>query len=48
MLTELDWTHKFEHKTAEGFSLDLVVPDSKQAIKVDGPSHFLPRVVTSD
>jgi very-short-patch-repair endonuclease len=41
MLREMGWSHSFEHETAEGFSLDLAQPESKLAIEVDGPSHYL-------
>jgi len=41
MLREMGWSHEFEHVTSEGFSLDLAVPESKEAVEVDGPFHFL-------
>eukprot|EP00634_Sargassococcus_sp_CCMP2135_P003292 CAMPEP_0198650604 /NCGR_PEP_ID=MMETSP1467-20131203/5093_1 /TAXON_ID=1462469 /ORGANISM="unid. sp., Strain CCMP2135" /LENGTH=153 /DNA_ID=CAMNT_0044386461 /DNA_START=1 /DNA_END=459 /DNA_ORIENTATION=- len=41
MLEELGWKHTFEYETDEGLSLDLAEPDSKRAIEVDGPSHYL-------
>eukprot|EP00634_Sargassococcus_sp_CCMP2135_P002062 CAMPEP_0198674468 /NCGR_PEP_ID=MMETSP1467-20131203/97930_1 /TAXON_ID=1462469 /ORGANISM="unid. sp., Strain CCMP2135" /LENGTH=271 /DNA_ID=CAMNT_0044411363 /DNA_START=1 /DNA_END=816 /DNA_ORIENTATION=+ len=41
MLQELGWNHTFEYVTEEGFSLDLAEPDSKRAIEVDGPPHYL-------
>ncbi|MEM7515755.1 MAG: RAP domain-containing protein [Planctomycetota bacterium] len=41
MLEQMGWSHTFEYVTVEGFSLDLAQPDSKQAIEVDGPYHFL-------
>ena len=41
LLEQMGWSHTFEHVTREGFSLDLAQPDSKRAIEVDGPSHFL-------
>ena len=41
MLTQMGWVHTFEHETAEGFSLDLAQPESKLAVEVDGPSHYL-------
>jgi len=31
----------------EGFSLDLAQPDSKRAIEVDGPSHYLKGATSS-
>ena len=37
----MGWVHTFEHKTAEGFSLDLAQPQSKLAIEVDEPWHYL-------
>ena len=41
MLRQMGWNHSFKHETAEGFSLDLAQPESKLAVEVDGPSHFL-------
>jgi len=41
MLEHIGWSHTFEHVTVEGLSLDLAQPDSKRAIEVDGPSHYL-------
>ena len=41
MLKQMGWVHALEHETAEGFSLDLAQPESKLAIEVDGPSHYL-------
>jgi len=41
MLRQMGWNHSFEHETAEGFSLDLAQPESKLAVEVDGPSHYL-------
>ena len=41
MLKEIGWTHEFEHVTEEGFSLDLAVAESKEAVEVDGPFHFV-------
>ena len=46
MLTEMGWIHNFEYETAEGLSLDLADPETRKAIEVDGPSHYL-RDVTS-
>ena len=33
--------HVFEHRTAEGLSLDMARPDERRAVEVDGPSHYL-------
>jgi len=41
MMKQMGWVHTFEHETAEGFSLDLAQPESKLAVEVDGPSHYL-------
>ena len=41
MLRQLDWVHTLKHETVEGFSLDLAQPESKLAVEVDGPSHYL-------
>mmetsp|Transcript_25318 Transcript_25318/g.81901 ORF Transcript_25318/g.81901 Transcript_25318/m.81901 type:complete len:551 (-) Transcript_25318:1772-3424(-) len=41
MLEELGWTHTSEYVTDEGLSLDVAQTGTKQAIEVDGPSHFL-------
>ena len=41
MLEQMGWVHTFEHETAEGFSLDLAQPESKLAVEVDGPTHYL-------
>ena len=41
MLRQMGWIHTFEHETTEGFSLDLAQPESKLAVEVDGPSHYL-------
>ena len=41
MLKQMGWAHTFEHRTAEGFSLDLAQAESKLAVEVDGPSHYL-------
>jgi len=41
MLEHIGWSHTFEHVTVEGLSLDLAQPDSKRAIEVDGPYHYL-------
>jgi len=46
---QMGWVHTFEHETVEGFSLDLAqgsrrgraAPESKLAVEVDGPWHFL-------
>ena len=40
-LSQLGWAHNFEHVTEEGLSLDLAQPVLKQAVEVDGPSHYL-------
>ena len=48
MLTEMGWNHEFEHETAEGLSLDLADPETKRAIEVDGPSHFLKDSTTGE
>ena len=48
MLTEIGWTHEFEHVTTEGISLDLADPEAKRAIEVDGPYHFLKDVASGD
>ena len=45
MLTEMGWTHEFEHVTLEGISLDL---ERKGAIEVDGPPHYLQDVATGE
>ena len=37
----MGWNHSFEHETSEGFSLDLAQPESKLAVEVHGPWHFL-------
>ena len=44
----MGWNHSFEHKTAEGFSLDLAQPESKLAVEVDGPSHYLKDVSSGE
>jgi len=41
LLERLHWKHVFEHVTEEGLSLDLARPESKLAIEVDGPFHYL-------
>jgi len=41
MLRQMGWAHTFKHKTEEGFSLDLAQPETKLAVEVDGPSHYL-------
>ena len=41
MMEQMGWVHTFEHETNEGFSLDLAQPESKLAVEVDGPSHYL-------
>ena len=41
LLRELGWNHEFEHVTEEGISLDLADPETKRAIEVDGPFHYL-------
>ncbi|KAJ8598699.1 hypothetical protein CTAYLR_003114 [Chrysophaeum taylorii] len=44
MAYQLGWTpHVFEHATEEGLSLDMAQPDSKRAVEVDGPHHYLKR-----
>ena len=48
MLKQMGWNHSFEHETAEGFSLDLAQPESKLAIEVDGPSHYLQDVTRGE
>ena len=48
MLTEMGWNHEFEHVTPEGISLDLADPETKRAIEVDGPSHYLKDVATGE
>ena len=48
MLTEMGWTHEFEHVTLEGISLDLADPERKRAIEVDGPYHYLKHVSTGE
>ena len=48
MLTEMGWSHSFEHVTQEGISLDLADPEAKRAIEVDGPSHYLKDVKSGD
>jgi len=40
-MEQMGWNHSFEHETVEGFSLDLAQPESKLAVEVDGPSHYL-------
>ena len=40
--------HTFEHETAEGFSLGLAQPESKLAVEVDGPPHYLKDVSTGE
>ena len=37
----MGWNHSFERETVEGFSLGLAQPESKLAIEVDGPSHYV-------
>ncbi|MEM7519057.1 MAG: DUF1601 domain-containing protein, partial [Planctomycetota bacterium] len=46
MLEWMSWGHRFEYVTEEGFSLDLAQPDSKVAIEVGGPSHYLIEATT--
>ena len=41
MLKQMGWVHTLEYETAEGFSLDLAQPESKLAVEIDGPSHYL-------
>jgi len=41
LLEQMGWSHRFEHMTEKGFALDLARPESKLAIEVDGPSHYL-------
>ena len=48
MLTEMGWNHEFEHVTQEGISLDLADPETKNAIEVDGPYHYLRDAATGD
>ena len=40
-LRRIGWRHVFEHRTAEGISLDMAQPDSKVAVEFDGPRHFI-------
>ena len=40
-LERVGWAHEFEHRTAEGVSLDMAQPESKAAVECDGPWHFL-------
>ncbi|KAJ8601617.1 hypothetical protein CTAYLR_007255 [Chrysophaeum taylorii] len=42
-LRRVGWAHVFEHVTSEGLSLDMAQPETKQAVEVDGPTHFLKR-----
>ena len=44
----MGWDHSYEHETTEGFSLDLAQPESKLAVEVDGPSHFLTDLSTRE
>ena len=44
----MGWDHSYEHETAEGFSLDLAQPESKLAVEVDGPSHYLKDVSSGE
>mmetsp|Transcript_19518 Transcript_19518/g.62712 ORF Transcript_19518/g.62712 Transcript_19518/m.62712 type:complete len:142 (+) Transcript_19518:264-689(+) len=44
----MGWKHNSEHETVEGFSLDLADPESKRAMEVDGPSHYLQDASTGD
>eukprot|EP00634_Sargassococcus_sp_CCMP2135_P007356 CAMPEP_0198661762 /NCGR_PEP_ID=MMETSP1467-20131203/43841_1 /TAXON_ID=1462469 /ORGANISM="unid. sp., Strain CCMP2135" /LENGTH=167 /DNA_ID=CAMNT_0044398227 /DNA_START=1 /DNA_END=501 /DNA_ORIENTATION=+ len=37
----MGWSHTFEYVTEEGLSLDLAQSESKCAIEVDGPSHYM-------
>ena len=41
LMGQMGWVHSFEHETAEGFSIDLAQPESKLAVEVDGPWHYL-------
>ena len=40
-LRRIGWAHEFEHRTAEGLSLDMAQPGNKVCVEFDGPSHFL-------
>ena len=40
-MEQMGWNHSFERETVEGFSLGLAQPESKLAIEVDGPSHYV-------
>ena len=48
MMDQMGWVHIFEHETAEGFSLDFAQPESKLAVEVDGPSHYLKDVLSGE
>ena len=34
--------------TSEGLSLDMAQPDAKRAVEVDGPTHFVKNVVSTE
>ncbi|KAJ8607233.1 hypothetical protein CTAYLR_010370 [Chrysophaeum taylorii] len=42
-LDRVGWAHIFERVTEEGLSLDMAQPDTKRAVEVDGPYHYLER-----
>ena len=48
MMRQMGWVHTFEHETNEGFSLDLAQPESKLAVEVDGPSHYLKDLLSGE
>ena len=48
MLRQMGWNRSFKHETAEGFSLYLAQPESKIAVEVDGPSHYLKELSTEE
>ena len=48
MMEQMGWVHTFEHETAEGFSLALAQPESKLAVEVHGPRHYLSDLSSGD
>ena len=47
-MKQAGWVHTFEHETAEGFSLDFAQPESKLAVEVDRPWHYLKDVSSGE
>ena len=48
MLRQMGWNHSFKNETAEGCALDLAQPESKLAVEVDGPSHYLKNLSSAE